>query len=409
MVRMGRRSHDVAMNDTTTPVPNDTVPALPLVRPREGRVVAGVAAALASRLGVGPGWIRLAFVLLVFAGGLGALLYLVGWLVIREEGEDEPIASRWLGGLDDVTSWLGVALIVIAGFVIVGATGLIRGELLWAAALLFAGILLYRGDLVGRRDEEGEPPPAPSPATSSPTTTLAPPVAPVAEEPGDVRSADAPAPQPPPPRPPRPARRPRPPRQPSILGRLTFGLSLVGLGVMAAMDAADLVDLGVRHYVAAAVLALGLGLLVGAFWGRARWLVLVGILALPFLLAASVVRVPLDADAGDRLIRPVEISQLAPTYEMSAGEMTIDLRRLDLGTEPVAIEAKLGFGQIDVIVPAGVNVEVHSRVGIGALDVLGIERAGFDIERTITGAGEGPTVGLDLDTGIGQIRVVRSR
>jgi len=52
-----------------------------LVRPRSGKVIAGVCAALADRFGLSRGMMRLAFVLFgVF--GVGELAYIVLWVLI---------------------------------------------------------------------------------------------------------------------------------------------------------------------------------------------------------------------------------------------------------------------------------------------------------------------------------------
>ena len=61
-----------------------------LVRPREGRRIAGVALGLANYFSVDVTLVRLIWVLLLLPGGLpGALPYLICWVVIPEE---EPIA-----------------------------------------------------------------------------------------------------------------------------------------------------------------------------------------------------------------------------------------------------------------------------------------------------------------------------
>ena len=59
-----------------------------LYRARDGRVVAGVCAGLATYFGVDPTLVRLAFALVTIFGGIGALLYLCAWIVIPEEGGD---------------------------------------------------------------------------------------------------------------------------------------------------------------------------------------------------------------------------------------------------------------------------------------------------------------------------------
>jgi phage shock protein PspC (stress-responsive transcriptional regulator) len=55
------------------------------VRPRNGRMVAGVCAALARRFDVSPTLVRVLFVLSFFLPGPQILLYLVLWVVIPSE------------------------------------------------------------------------------------------------------------------------------------------------------------------------------------------------------------------------------------------------------------------------------------------------------------------------------------
>jgi phage shock protein PspC (stress-responsive transcriptional regulator) len=57
-----------------------------LVRPRRGRVVAGVCAALARRFGLSPTGVRVIFVLSMLLPGPQILAYVVLWLVIPSEG-----------------------------------------------------------------------------------------------------------------------------------------------------------------------------------------------------------------------------------------------------------------------------------------------------------------------------------
>jgi phage shock protein PspC (stress-responsive transcriptional regulator) len=67
-----------------------------LRRPFTGRMLAGVAAGAARYLGVDPVIVRIAFVVLTFAGGAGVPLYLAGLLLIPDEGSDQSIASSLL-------------------------------------------------------------------------------------------------------------------------------------------------------------------------------------------------------------------------------------------------------------------------------------------------------------------------
>ena len=68
-----------------------------LVRPRDGRIVAGVCAGIGDYLGIDANIIRLVFaVLTIFSIGAGALVYLVAWAVVPEEGEKQSIAEGYI-------------------------------------------------------------------------------------------------------------------------------------------------------------------------------------------------------------------------------------------------------------------------------------------------------------------------
>jgi len=58
-----------------------------LMRSRDDRVVAGVCGGLGEYLGVDSVLIRIAALILVFAGGAGILLYLIGWIAMPEAPE----------------------------------------------------------------------------------------------------------------------------------------------------------------------------------------------------------------------------------------------------------------------------------------------------------------------------------
>ncbi len=57
-----------------------------IFRSREHRVIGGVAGGIATYFNFDPVLVRLAFVLLTLVNGVGALLYLVLWLIVPNEG-----------------------------------------------------------------------------------------------------------------------------------------------------------------------------------------------------------------------------------------------------------------------------------------------------------------------------------
>ena len=70
-----------------------------LLRPREGRMLAGVCAGLAAYFGVDVNLVRLAFGVFTVFWGLGALIYVLAWVVLPEEGERSSILESFIGKL----------------------------------------------------------------------------------------------------------------------------------------------------------------------------------------------------------------------------------------------------------------------------------------------------------------------
>jgi phage shock protein PspC (stress-responsive transcriptional regulator) len=74
------------------PVPAPLVPDL--VRPRNGRMVAGVAAGLAQRLKVDVTVVRIAFVILAIAAGTGIIAYVAAWVIMPDEATSTGITQQ---------------------------------------------------------------------------------------------------------------------------------------------------------------------------------------------------------------------------------------------------------------------------------------------------------------------------
>jgi phage shock protein PspC (stress-responsive transcriptional regulator) len=81
-----------------------------LTRPRDDRIVAGVAAGIARYLRVDPLVVRLVVLVLVLAGGGGVVAYAVAWILMPEDPEDgdpPPAAPR------DAGTVAGAAMVVV--------------------------------------------------------------------------------------------------------------------------------------------------------------------------------------------------------------------------------------------------------------------------------------------------------
>jgi len=68
-----------------------------LIRPKDGRMIAGVCAGIGQFFGIDANLIRIVFALLtLLSAGAAALVYLVAWVVVPEEGESGSIAENYL-------------------------------------------------------------------------------------------------------------------------------------------------------------------------------------------------------------------------------------------------------------------------------------------------------------------------
>jgi phage shock protein C len=70
-----------------------------LLRPRKGRLVAGVCVGLADYFGVDVNLVRLGFGVFTVFWGLGLLIYGLAWLVLPEDGETSSILESLVGRL----------------------------------------------------------------------------------------------------------------------------------------------------------------------------------------------------------------------------------------------------------------------------------------------------------------------
>ncbi len=392
-----------------------------LERLRGDRAIAGVASGLARYLGIDVAWVRIGFVVSALFGGMGVLLYIIGWLAMPEEGRRESIAADKVGDMQSAGGWIGIALIVLAGIIVLGNTNIIEGELLFAAVLVGAGVLLYRGDLGGG----GKTPPSGSGdrlsyESGSSFTASVPPVTPPADEVETVVQDVEPSSYYEPPKPsapvvPDPAFQPRraAPREPSPLGRFAFATTLMIVGIMGVGQSAGWFQPNLRHYAATVFVVFGGALLISSIIGRARWLIALGLLLTPFLLAMTLINVPLEGGFGDPRYVPLTASDVNDEYRLVAGELVLDLTRLELTDGDVLdIEASVVFGRLEVIVPPDLNVDVVAKVDAGEMFLDGSAGSrsrdgGIDninIERTIDYDGTGQ-VDLEVHVGFGELVV----
>ncbi|MFI7212289.1 PspC domain-containing protein [Micromonospora maritima] len=291
----------------------------------------------------------------------------------------------------------------------------------------------------GARPVRPEPVTAAMPAVAPPTSGAAPtwPVAPTTGGPlGDPTAVPPPtpvgAPLPPggyrPPfaphgpyagsRPsPAPAPPPRPPKRPkerSALGAITFSLIFLALGLVAMLDLLDVFPVGAAGYFAAVLATIGLGLLVGTWFGRARWLIALG------LVTAAALGVATVAESYDRVRgidgnvtwAPTDRRDLANRYENNLGDAVLDLRAIDFDKQDLQVTVDVNLGNATVVVPPDVDVTTVADVNAGEATVFGRRTGGLNgrhWESTDAGA-DGPGGGklrLYVHVNAGNLEVTR--
>ncbi|MFI6783535.1 PspC domain-containing protein [Micromonospora sp. NPDC050276] len=502
-----------------------------LVRPREGRYLAGVCAAIGRATNTDPVLWRVLLAVLGFFGGIGILVYVAAWLIIPNEGDTaspiESMLGRGRSSMSPVTV-IVLGILVAASFAYI-VTDAFRAVLLGAAILVAGALLLNRDGRNPRPGTPGGPPqsapsgnppgpvvppvawPAPSygtapstgPVVTPPTVTSSPgyatattgaaptvtipaydapptsdplsstaaqpvsgvgpvsgqpagttavqpgwpapptgwpstgtpsagwPSAPVssaataptgyptAPPPSGYRPPFAPhgpyaSPAPAPTAAPKPPKPPKRPKERSPLGAVTFSLIFLVLGVVALLDLLDVFAISASAYFAAALATIAVGLLVGTWFGRARWLIALGLVTAAALGTATV------AESYDRIRgvdgavtwAPTDYRDLADRYENSFGDAVLDLRGIDFSKRDSQVTVAVNFGQATVVVPPNVDVTTVADVNAGDATIFGSRSGGLDgrlRESTDVGA-DGPgggTLRLYIHVNAGNLEVTR--
>lgn len=196
----------------------------------------------------------------------------------------------------------------------------------------------------------------------------------------------------------------------SYLGLFALSAAILLGGLFAILNAAG-ANVPAVVVASSMLLVVGAGLLVGAFRGRARWLIVPAIVLLLVTqgtAAAARFAGGFDGSSGDVTWVPTSSSE---SFELGAGTARLDLGSLPTGD--VDIDVSMGAGELVVLLPADTALEIDSTIGAGEIRVPG-ERPqsglGLDSSRTITPVGgttATTTVSLTSNIGLGTLEVRR--
>jgi phage shock protein PspC (stress-responsive transcriptional regulator) len=188
---------------------------------------------------------------------------------------------------------------------------------------------------------------------------------------------------------------------------------VLALGALSALagGAAFAVALGWGVPVAIGIVAIGLVLVLAAFRGGARWLILPAVALAIGAGVASAADLDFRGGLGEREYHPLTVSSIpADGYKLGVGHLAVDLREIDWKKDDVVhLEIDLGTGQADVFVPERVCVEGTTHVGVGESEVAGEQNDGFDVDHAVgRGSHAEPRLELVANVDIGQLRVINS-
>ena len=378
------------LDDPTGPAPTEPLPPPQPPPAATAPIIGGVCATLADRLGIDALWIRIGFVFLAVSSGVGLFAYLGLWLALVVGQERRSRALVALGTVIIMLTLLGAVPLTLTIPSILGGTVFSPLGLPIVALLAGVAIALWQprsssaGATFGRRSQ----------AADAPVDDTA--TGPGRASPGSVPPA-TPAPTP-----------PRPPRPPSALGPLTLGAAFLVVALGALVDQLNGGRLHPEQWLGAGALVCGLGLLVGAVRGHARWLVLPAFAlgSLGFLAGhmAGLGIEPADL-VGERHVYPNPIPGAPQVSErVGLGRLVVHADEIPFPDDDgpaTVVDVRVGIGVVDVWVPDGLRVHIETRTST-RIRGLAVRRVGDHVE---VGPDGPPQLVVRASVGMGQVRV----
>jgi phage shock protein PspC (stress-responsive transcriptional regulator) len=422
----------------------------------------GLCGGVAQHWGIDPVLVRVGWALLALSGGIGLVLYLAGWLLIPVEGSDKALVDDLFG--ESVRRWpreLWITLVVVATLAMCTVFGWLSPFTI-APAIVIA-VIWYFGFYKGRQSKTDTAPTptvdaGPEPARPSQSQFVRYPGPPTAfteaaeawqrrvEEHLSRAPAEGPTsppdgwPSPPPANQSQPAPDPEPAEHTAFLAEpdpvglyvetlpaaapvkmsdaksakrlrmvslIVLGLTLSGLGVAQALGAA----IPLASYLAAALLVIGVTLVIATWLGKARGLLPVGaVLAVAVLIvttAGSALEVPMSTSRAYTTL--AELPGAGDSEDF--GKLSVDLSQLAVATD-ASYTAHIDLGRLEVTVPKDANVVVNYSADMGAVRAYGNEvQGGSELTGQIPDPRPGrpgePTLTLNLSVDAGNIQVQR--
>jgi phage shock protein PspC (stress-responsive transcriptional regulator) len=393
------------------PPPPPPPPMRAVRRSTTDRVAAGVCGGLGDYFGVDPVLFRVLFAVTAFFGGAGILAYLLAWAVIPDTSTPDAPLDRVVREMRKrrIPFWL------VAGIVIFVAWALLFS---WWAPWPFAPVIIAVVVLVAAlsRRKTGQATPAPTsyiapgavagpesevpnlPFTPS-TDTSAAPTGWMPETQAWFAESRARS---------RIRRRRAAPVRWATLATLA-----VTVAILAVADAVSGIVIPAYLWTVGGIVLAGL--IVGLILRRTPWTL--SILLVPTILALIAfggTRSSLHDGSGQRVWTPSSVNQLQSSYRLAFGQGVLDLSNVSLDS-PKQISMTMAAGQVRILVPKGLNIQVHADIHLGTIEVDGRNdflpggtrpnglNLKLDVPSTTTASG--PALSIDVHLADGQVSI----
>lgn len=414
--------------------------SLRIVRGQD-RWIGGVATGISMRTGLDVILVRGLFVVLAIFGGIGLLAYGLAWALLPEpDGRihaESAARGSWTSGMTGalVVSLLGLWRPDAPFFGNTGGFGGFVWSLFWIGVAVF---IVYWISNSGRNRTDGGSriPPAsaapagtyttdtyptdaapmgtfptgPASAGAAPTDAFSPATAPTYPYAGYAGYADSAGPTV------KTAPKPVVPRPTGADVAIFLGGALLCAALVLVLDYVGFLDLGdsvIAVALATGVVVLGLGIVLLGIRGRTSgalgFLATVGIVATIISSSSPPTGNWVLADQGRWSMTAA--SPASEGYTVVVGQGRVDLTGLGDITEDVVVPVNAAAGNVGILVPDGIPVEVRSRMALSSTEVVSADDTmsvgGLWQPRTLhlNEDAEGPRIILDVRGVVSHITV----
>ena len=183
-------------------------------------------------------------------------------------------------------------------------------------------------------------------------------------------------------------------------------------GALWILDATVYDDFRASIYPGTALGVIAAALILGAWYGRSRLLIIAGIFA---TLVTVIAQVAGPGPYGEQVYRPTSAASVHATYDHGIGRVVLHLEDV---TDPENLNGRLvdidqRIGQLEVIVPSSLAVVINAHVDHGHIEgppsslVTNLEDSAEQITMSSVPADAATDLTLDLDLDFGEILITQ--